>query len=116
MGWDAKNGKRYYSRSRRVNGRVVREYVGGGAAGEQAAAEDARRREQCRLEAVARRAGQQQWQEADAALQSFCDLTDLLVRAALLSAGYHQYNRGEWRRRRRVDNHQPPADPRPPNP
>jgi len=113
MGWDHCKSGRYYSRSRRVNRRVVREYIGGGAAGERAAAEDAQRRLQRQTAAAARRAERQQWQEADAALQAFCELTDLLVRASLLVAGYHQHARGEWRRRRHVDNHQLPTSSRP---
>ncbi|MGD9893490.1 MAG: hypothetical protein AB7R89_17845 [Dehalococcoidia bacterium] len=39
-------------------------------------------------------------QTAEATLAALCETTDLLVRAALLSAGYHQHHRGEWRRRR----------------
>ena len=39
MGWD--KGGRYYTRSRRVYGRVVREYIGGGRAGEGVAQRDA---------------------------------------------------------------------------
>jgi hypothetical protein len=93
MAWDK---GRYYTRSRKVNGRVDREYVGTGWLAELAAQVDAlegqrRQEEQARLEAL------------DAPLSDLNDRADLLARAALLAAGYHQHNRGEWRRRREQD-------------
>lgn len=53
MAWETRphSSGRYYTRSRKVAGRVLRVYVGGGAKGEVAAAEDAHRR----AEAQARR-------------------------------------------------------------
>jgi hypothetical protein len=45
MGWEVYDGRRYYYRKRRVNGRVLSIYCGSGARGEAAAREDAERRQ-----------------------------------------------------------------------
>jgi hypothetical protein len=90
VGWD--KGGRYYTRSRKVNGRVVREHVGNDDAARGAAELAADRRAQRREERA--------WLEAlDAALTALCARADLLARAALVAAGFHQH-KGEWRKRR----------------
>jgi hypothetical protein len=101
MGWD-KDG-RYYTRSRRENGRVVREYVGGGTVGELAAQLDALDREQREVQRAAARAEREAVAALDGPLIELNDLADLLVRAALVAAGYHQHHRGDWRKCRARD-------------
>src|SRR5947209_6357382 len=103
MAWQQRGGRRYYYRSERVRGRPVRRYVGTGPAGELAAAADGLRRLEREAEARDFRAAQARQQEAEAALLRLCDLTDVLARAALLAAGFHQHDRGAWRRRREPD-------------
>jgi hypothetical protein len=98
MAWD--ESARYYSRSRRVNGRVVREYIGGGPVGRLAAYQDA---EKHRERAEARAARMAERAELDALADSVRDLddaADLVVQAAMLATGHRQHNRGEWRKRR----------------
>jgi hypothetical protein len=97
MGWDR---GRYYSRSKKVNGRVVREYVGGGAIGEAAALIDADRRTLRAEEVRARQAARDRLRDLEQTLAELDELAGLLARAALRAAGYHQHKRGEWRRRR----------------
>jgi hypothetical protein len=93
MGWDK---GRFYTRSRKVNGRVVREYLGTG--------EDAH--EAARLVALARQqreawgAVREELAALEAPLDEMAELTDLLARAALAAAGYHRHHRGEWRKTR----------------
>ena len=101
MAWESRNGRgRYYTRSRRERGQVVREYVGCGIPAEQAARADALGRELARHERAAWRAIQHD-HDATAALVAEADaLAEDLARAALLSAGYHRHHRGEWRKRR----------------
>ena len=103
MGWEVRGSRRYYTRTRRAGGRLVREYVGTGPVAEMAAAADAVRQAQRRAEAEARRAERARWEAALAPLEELCLASDLLVRASLTAAGYHQHDRGEWRRRRVSD-------------
>jgi hypothetical protein len=103
MAWEKRQGKgRYYTRSQRINGRVVRRYVGTGPAAELAATEDALSCVERKVETETEKAKQRRHEELTAPLDELCSLTDLLLKAALLSAGYHQHDRGAWRRRKHV--------------
>ena len=102
MSWECPRGKgRYYTRSRRVGGRVVREYLGTGPAAERAAAQDAERRAERLALAAEKRLQAERSREVAALLEAFCQLTDQLLAAALTEAGYHQHDRGAWRRARK---------------
>ena len=100
MAWERRGQHEYYYRVRKVDGRVVRTYVGRGLHAELAAREDAERRahRQAEKERLARLVAE--LDAADATLIKFIDGCDLLMKATLTTAGYHQHSRGEWRRRR----------------
>ncbi|VTR92763.1 Uncharacterized protein OS=Singulisphaera acidiphila (strain ATCC BAA-1392 / DSM 18658 / VKM B-2454 / MOB10) GN=Sinac_7637 PE=4 SV=1 [Gemmata massiliana] len=98
MGWD-KCG-RYYTRSRRVNGHVVREYIGGGRAGELVAQLDAIERDKRETERACAKIAQERVKTLDVLLAELNEQADLLIQAALLAAGFHQHKRGEWRKKR----------------
>jgi hypothetical protein len=100
VAWERRASKRYYYRSERVGGRPVRRYVGagGGAAAELAAAADDLRRLEREIAAREGHAERERLREAEAALLELCEVSDIVARAALVGAGYHRHDRGEWRR------------------
>jgi hypothetical protein len=92
--WETRRGRGcYYTRTRREDGRRIREYIGIGQEARRAAEEDEARRRQVEAERDAARALAED-------VQTLSELADLLARAALLAAGYHRPNRGLWRKRR----------------
>ena len=100
MAWESRErGGPYYTRSRRVNGQVVREYIGGGELGRIVAEQDAINR--TIREARRKQEGEEleRLKTADAAVEEFCRVVDSLTRAALVAAGYRNH-KGEWRRKR----------------
>src|SRR5262245_7488089 len=99
MGWD----RGFYYRVRKVNGRVVREYVGRGPVAELVAQMDALERKQREAERAAWLAKRAEMEALDASLDELNDLADLLAHAALLAAGFRRHKRGEWRKRREQD-------------
>lgn len=99
MGWELRNGSPYYYRKKRVNGRVVSEYLGTGLIAEIHANDDAAahcEREQARqLERQLRHAEQLTEQQLDTAEQAIEPITA----AYLIAAGFHKH-RGQWRKKR----------------
>ena len=99
MAWETKGTSRYYTRSRRVGRRVVREYLGMGPEAHLAAALDDRRRREREAARAARRRQRSRWEAAARPLNDLAGLAELFVRAALFAAGFHRHQRS-WRRRR----------------
>jgi hypothetical protein len=95
MGWD----RGFYYRVRKVNGRVVREYVGRGPIAELVAQMDALERQQREAERAAWLAKRAELDALDAGVATLIDLTDLAAAAALRAVGYHNH-KGQWRRKR----------------
>jgi len=97
MGWER---GRYYTRSRREGGRVIREYVGRGPFANVAAHEDQARQQRREAERRTWRQEQEQVRRLEQPLEELDSLCALLMWAAFEDAGYRRHDRGEWRRRR----------------
>lgn len=98
MGWEERNGRRYYYAKRREGGRVVSQYAGYGPAAEGIAKlqeQDNRRRALWRERDRAERAVER---AVDRQVDEVCALARAVASAALLTSGYHQH-KGQWRRR-----------------
>jgi hypothetical protein len=102
MGWERRKRctKRYYTRSIWRDGRVVREYVGGGLVGRIASEVDAGARDRRAAERAALQAELERLAGPEALLGSLDGGCRLLIEAAFLAAGYHKHDRGAWRLRR----------------
>jgi hypothetical protein len=101
MGWQERSGgRRYYTRSLRREGRVVRQYVGRGDAAEAAAAADRDRRAARDAEREASRLALSRLAEVDRQVAVLCEAAETASRAWLLLGGYQRHDRGQWRLRR----------------
>jgi len=103
MSWETRAGRRYYYRAEKVAGRVVKEYIGAGEVADAIASLDALDRQAAALQAQEQRQARVRLDDVDAAVEGFCRTVDAAVRAALTQAGYHQHDRGLWRKRRGND-------------
>jgi hypothetical protein len=100
MGWENRErGGRYYTRSRKVDGRVVRGYVGSGLIGELAARFDEAEREKRKIEAAMVRLESERIEALVAPVVELCEVVEVLYRATLVDGGYRRYQ-GKWRRKR----------------
>ena len=104
MGWEMRGGHGpYYTRSSRVNGRIVREYVGKGLMGELASAMDERDRTVQQAKSEALKTQTTELDRIEEMLVAVCSTADEITILSLQSAGYHRHHRGEWRKRRKVE-------------
>ena len=97
---------KYYVRSARRGDEIVTEYLGGGAAGLLAAAEDDRRRGRRQRRAHQIDAERARLELLEHPLETLNAVLDVLVRGALVARGYHQHDRGQWRKKRHEDPNQ----------
>ncbi len=91
---------KYYSRSKKVNGRIVREYVGSSYVARLSAQLDEIERERRQLAKANAKFAMDCADALDASLKEFEDLAELIAKLALVATGHHQHQRSEWRRRR----------------
>ncbi len=102
MGWETRRGREHYcyTRSRRVDGRVARDYLGTGLLADLAAAQDEQERRSRAARVRLWRREQERLDALGAQLDRTYALTETLAAGTLLVAGYHRHARGEWRKRR----------------
>ena len=101
MSWE-KGG--YYTRSEKVNGRVVRTYIGKGESAKLIAEMDHLERERREEAKECERQAQKKSEELEAKVNELNEWADLLAKLALIVAGFHQHHRGNWRKRRERSN------------
>lgn len=104
MSWEKRGDNRYYYRRRKVNGRVIAEYIGTGDLAEAIAAidEDDRRRRQ-RAAAEFRALVEDDRRQA-VTLAEVDDLVRSAVAGVLIANGYHTHKR-QWRKKRDETTH-----------
>jgi len=104
MGLQRRNGKLYYTTSRRVNGKVKREYVASGDVALLAYEIDQLTMREAQEAKQQQEAQWRQEREAadalDEAVDAVCDGAEVAFRTVMGAAGYHQHARGQWRKKR----------------
>lgn len=97
MPWEYRRRRKYYYAVRRYGSKVIKTYYGSGIPGQLAEQADIEERHDRQRERMWRR----DVRHAEQALLDFSDALDVLQRAELVAAGYHQHDRGQWRQKRR---------------
>ncbi len=100
MSWESrKSGGRYYTRSKRINGQIIREYVGGGLAGELAAAMDQEERSERESQVQELRKTRTLNADLDLTLCGYFQTVNTVSNWLMLAAGCHRPKR-QWRKKR----------------
>lgn len=97
MGWEVRNGQRYYYEKRRVDGRVRSVYVGSGDEGQQASQQAEQRKAEERTAKKARKEARAELERVEQAIGMFGSDVSLVVEACLLLNGYRLHG-GEVRK------------------
>lgn len=101
MAWVNIKNSRYYRRSRRVNGRIVTEHLGGGEFGELMASKDHSERVIKRLDAALARADREVFGNTVRDVFEIGEFLGNLFAVFARQSGFHMHHR-QWRRTRRT--------------
>lgn len=97
MGWELRNGKRYYYRKIRKGRRVVSEYVGVGEFAELLFQLDGIDRIEKNMSVIEWKDKKDEVKNCGKDINQLTKLISGMVRASLLISGYHSH-KGQWRR------------------
>jgi hypothetical protein len=97
MAWERRGYQHFYYKSRRVNGRIIKQYYGTGHLAQLVYEQDRRQQEVREREQATRK----HIKDLDVETDTLNHTTRTLTKIYLLLAGYYQHHRGEWRKRRR---------------
>ena len=97
MGWEHRRNGKYFYRTRRVNGHVVKEYLGSGAEAKEAA-----RRVEAKRPALneVERARRAEFDKLEVMFAILDVCIDVLMELDKRSPGYRRHDRGPWRKKR----------------
>jgi hypothetical protein len=95
-----RNGRPYLYKSIRCGGRVTSQYLGRGEDALLIDAIETSDRDQRDYERHQEREERKESNDLERVLDELAERTRTLAGQALISAGYHQHHRGEWRKRR----------------
>jgi hypothetical protein len=98
VAWEKRDKRTFYYRGRRIGGKVMKTYCGGGAAGRIAAEADARRRADEQARRITLMAEKERMEDLKSLTWRLHEQCELLAEAALLCAGYHRPFRQPWRK------------------
>src|SRR5262249_15510272 len=101
MSWEQRGSQRYYYRVRSHQGQLTKTYYGTGAVAQRAAQEDEHKRVLRQQERIA----QQCLQDLETQLTALTNVVRTFVAGSLLGHGFHQHQRGDWRRWRHLPIH-----------
>ncbi len=99
MGWELRNGKRYYYRKIRQGQRVVSEYIGASEFAELWLELDAFDRVEKTLSRIAWKNEKDEVKKLNKDISQLAKIISGMARASLLTSNYHSH-KGQWRQNR----------------
>ena len=99
MAWESRGNRRYLYRKKRVNGRVVSEYIGTGLIAEYTTQLDKVERLTKQYQRLEFDDMRSRHCEIDSTIDDIGDKLQVLIDAALLVSGHHTHKR-QWRKKR----------------
>ena len=100
MGWETRNGRQYYYQKVREGDKVISRYIGSGETAHLIADFERLTTNSLQAMAVLQKTEAEEQKQQEIELDAHCSAVEAMFRQAMTAAGYHQHNRGEWRKQR----------------